>query len=240
MPMRALQPLAFALALTLGVLPALATAAPANADEGMDVPDAPAPPPLPRSPLEGTFQLVRTVPEISMDEKEYRQDFFFPGQKVHFKYLGDMGRGDGIWEGQQAYVMTLYPPFPVAMCRQERWGAYCRNDGTYVPYKEVQTQVNLSTDPLDEEQTQLLAPMLKPLGLGFGQHSYTLAFGDRIGAFGLHFHDRDTLIINSYHPLHAPGQDKPRIIDVIQVFKRVAPEPRGAAAPVPRGGQRRP
>ncbi|RRD56730.1 hypothetical protein EII20_09805 [Comamonadaceae bacterium OH2545_COT-014] len=228
------------LVLVLGLPPLAAMASSASEDEGMDAPDDPAPPPLPRSPLEGTFQLVRTVPEIGMDENEYRQDFFFPGQKVHFKYLGDMGRGDGIWEGQQAYVMTLYPPFPVAMCRQERWGAYCRNNGTYVPYKEVQTQVNLSTDPLDEEQTQLLAPMLKPLGLGFGQHSYTLAFGDRIGAFGLHFHDRDTLIVDSYHPVHTPGNSKYRSIKVIQVFKRVAPESHGAAPAAHGSGLRRP
>ncbi|MDO5085987.1 MAG: hypothetical protein Q4D74_00065 [Comamonadaceae bacterium] len=228
------------LVLVLGLPPLAAMASSTSEDEGMDAPDDPAPPPLPRSPLEGTFQLVRTVPEIGMDEKEYRQDFFFPGQKVHFKYLGDMGRGDGIWEGQQAYVMTLYPPFPVAMCRQERWGAYCRNNGTYVPYKEVQTQVNLSTDPLDEEQTQLLAPMLKPLGLGFGQHSYTLAFGDRIGAFGLHFHDRDTLIVDSYQPVHTPGNSKYRSIKVIQVFKRVAPASDGAASEAHGSGLRHP
>ena len=106
--MRWKHPASWALALAS----ALITAAPAQCEEF-------SPP-----PLAGNYVLVQSIPEVNMEAKEFAKDLFFPNQKIHLGYHGVMEEeGYDVFQGQEEFTLTFYPPFPIAMCRQERWGA---------------------------------------------------------------------------------------------------------------------
>ena len=89
--------------------------------------------------IEGTYVLTQSIPEVNMDAKEFSQELFFPHQKIYFADLGVMEEeGYDVFRGQDQLILTIYPPFPIAMCRQERWGARCQNNNTYIPFEPIE------------------------------------------------------------------------------------------------------
>ena len=178
-------------------------------------------PPIPISPLEGTFVLVKTLPEVDLNARELDQTLFLPEQKVSFKYLYGMGKSYGEWYGQQAYTMTLHPPFHMAMCRQKRWSAECQNDGTYIPFENIEYKIMLLTQDIDDYDAKYVLPLLRPVGLDLGEHHYGATFADKGGAYGFYFNGKDTLINHTYHRIYEDASSKPRIINVMQILKRV-------------------
>jgi hypothetical protein len=90
-------------------------------------------------PLAGNYVLVQSIPEVNMEAREFSQGLFFPNQKIHLGYHGVMEEeGYDVFQGQEEFTLTFYPPFPIAMCRQERWGARCQNNNTYIPFEPIE------------------------------------------------------------------------------------------------------
>ena len=111
----------------LAIASALIMAAPARCEEF-------SPP-----PLAGNYVLVQSIPEVNMEAREFSQGLFFPNQKIHLGYHGVMEEeGYDVFQGQEEFTLTFYPPFPIAMCRQERWGARCQNNNTYIPFEPIE------------------------------------------------------------------------------------------------------
>ena len=111
----------------LAIASALIMAAPARCEEF-------SPP-----PLAGNYVLVQSIPEVKMEAREFSQGLFFPNQKIHLGYHGVMEEeGYDVFQGQEEFTLTFYPPFPIAMCRQERWGARCQNNNTYIPFEPIE------------------------------------------------------------------------------------------------------
>lgn len=227
------EALALALAALLLGLPAAPGAANANVDADVEAEtDGPAPyaspPRLPpgrvtapqiHKRLEGLFEVVKSIPTIGMDEKEYDRYHFFPGQKIRFQYQHDIGEDDGAWAHDHAYLMTLEPPLPMAICRHERWHYLCKNNGTYLPQQPETREMALAVDELSKYERQYLPPLLKSMGPG--QYTYALSFLDDTGTYLLYFHDNDTLINRTGHKLYGGPGGKVHDISVIQVLKRV-------------------
>lgn len=113
-------------------------------------------------PLAGNYVLIQSIPEVNMEAREFSQELFFPNQKIHLGYHGVMEEeGYDVFQGQEEFTLTFYPPFPIAMCRQERWGARCQNNNTYIPFEPIKQGMGVRTDtPLDDEMEDL-APILK-------------------------------------------------------------------------------
>ena len=215
--MRWKHPASWALALAS----ALIMAAPAQCEEF-------SPP-----PLAGNYVLVQSIPEVNMEAKEFAKDLFFPNQKIRLGYHGVMEEeGYGVFQGQEEFTLTFYPPFPIAMCRQERWGARCQNDGTYIPFKPITQEMGAEAEALFDDEMNLLAPLLKSMGIKAQKKDisrYVMTFFDKSGSYLMFAIDKDTLVNRTiqYDPNVPDDADaSERLITTLQIFKRIPDDPK--------------
>ena len=224
--MRWKHPASWALALAS----ALVMAAPAQCEEF-------SPP-----PLAGNYVLVQSIPEVNMEAREFSQELFFPNQKIRLGYHGVMEEeGYDVFQGQEEFTLTIYPPFPIAMCRQERWGARCQNNNTYIPFEPIEQGMGVRTStPLDNEMKDL-APVLKSRNSKTERKDiirYGMTFFDKSGGHLMFAIDKDTLVNHApqYDPNVPDDADaSERMITTLQIFKRIPddPKPPQKKSPVP-------
>ena len=215
--MRWKHPASWALALAS----ALVMAAPAQCEEF-------SPP-----PLAGNYVLVQSIPEVNMEAKEFAKDLFFPNQKIRLGYHGVMEEeGYGVFQGQEEFTLTFYPPFPIAMCRQERWKYDCQNNGTYIPFKPITQEMGAEAEALFDDEMNLLAPLLKSMGIKAQKKDisrYVMTFFDKSGSYLMFAIDKDTLVNQTfqYDPNVPDDADaSERMITTLQIFKRIPDDPK--------------
>ena len=205
----------------LAIASALVMAAPAQCEEF-------SPP-----PLAGNYVLVQSIPEVNMEAREFSQELFFPNQKIHLGYHGVMEEeGYDVFQGQEEFTLTFYPPFPIAMCRQERWGARCQNNNTYIPFEPIEQGMGVRTStPLDDEMEDL-APILKSRNSKTKRNDiirYGMTFFDKSGSYLMFAIDKDTLVNHAfqYDPNVPDDADaSERMITTLQIFKRIPDDPK--------------
>ncbi|WP_102284116.1 hypothetical protein [Ottowia massiliensis] len=192
--------------------------------------------------IEGTYVLIQSIPEVNMEAREFTKDLFFPHQKIHFADLGVMEEeGYDVFQGQDQLILTIYPPFPMAMCRQERWKYDCQNNGTYIPFEPIKQEMGANVDtPLDDEMEDL-APVLKSRNSKTKQKDiirYGMTFFDKSGGYLMFAIDKDTLVNQTFQydpnvPDNADASE--RMITTLQIFKRIPddPKPPQNKSPVP-------
>ena len=224
--MRWKYPASWALALAS----ALVMAAPAQCEEF-------SPP-----PLAGNYVLVQSIPEVNMEAREFSQELFFPNQKIRLGYHGVMEEeGYDVFQGQEEFTLTFYPPFPIAMCRQERWGARCQNNNTYIPFEPIKQEMGAEAEALFDDEMNLLAPLLKSMGIKAQKKDisrYVMTFFDKSGSYLMFAIDKDTLVNQTfqYDPNVPDDADaSERMITTLQIFKRIPddPKPSQNKSPVP-------
>ena len=205
----------------LAIASALVMAAPAQCEEF-------SPP-----PLAGNYVLVQSIPEVNMEAREFSQELFFPNQKIRLGYHGVMEEeGYGVFQGQEEFTLTFYPPFPIAMCRQERWGARCQNDGTYIPFKPITQEMGAEAEALFDDEMNLLAPLLNSMGIKAQKKDisrYVMTFFDKSGSYLMFAIDKDTLVNHApqYDPNVPDNADaSERMITTLQIFKRIPDDPK--------------
>ena len=192
--------------------------------------------------IEGTYVLIQSIPEVNMEAREFTKDLFFPHQKIYFADLGVMEEeGYDVFQGQDQLILTIYPPFPMAMCRQERWKYDCQNNGTYIPFEPIKQEMGANVDtPLDDEMKDL-APVLKSRNSKTKQKDiirYGMTFFDKTGGYLMFAIDKDTLVNRTiqYDPNVPDDADaSERMITTLQIFKRIPddPKPSQNKSPVP-------
>ena len=205
----------------LAIASALVMAAPARCEESS------------QPSIEGTYVLIQSIPEVNMEAREFTKDLFFPHQKIYFADLGVMEEeGYDVFQGQDQLILTIYPPFPIAMCRQERWKYDCQNDGTYIPFEPIKQEMGANVDtPLDDEMKDL-APVLKSRNSKTKQKDiirYGMTFFDKTGGYLMFAIDKDTLVNQTfqYDPNVPDDADaSERMITTLQIFKRIPDDPR--------------
>ena len=205
----------------LAIASALVMAAPARCEESS------------QPSIEGTYVLIQSIPEVNMEAREFTKDLFFPHQKIYFADLGVMEEeGYDVFQGQDQLILTIYPPFPIAMCRQERWKYDCQNDGTYIPFEPIKQEMGANVDtPLDDEMKDL-APVLKSRNSKTKQKDiirYGMTFFDKTGGYLMFAIDKDTLVNRTiqYDPNVPDDADaSERMITTLQIFKRIPDDPR--------------
>ena len=183
--------------------------------------------------IEGTYVLIQSIPEVNMEAREFTKDLFFPHQKIHFADLGVMEEeGYDVFQGQDQLILTIYPPFPMAMCRQERWKYDCQNNGTYIPFEPIKQEMGANVDtPLDDEMEDL-APVLKSRNSKTKQKDiirYGMTFFDKTGGYLMFAIDKDTLVNRTiqYDPNVPDDADaSERLITTLQIFKRIPDDPK--------------
>ena len=215
--MRWKHPASWALALAS----ALIMAAPAQCEEF-------SPP-----PLAGNYVLVQSIPEVNMEAREFSKELFFPNQKIHLGYHGVMEEeGYDVFQGQEEFTLTFYPPFPIAMCRQERWGARCQNNNTYIPFEPIEQGMGAEAEALFDDEMNLLAPLLKSMGIKAQKKDisrYVMTFFDKSGSYLMFAIDKDTLVNQTfqYDPNVPDDADaSERMITTLQIFKRIPDDPK--------------
>ena len=205
----------------LALASALVMAAPAQCEEF-------SPP-----PLAGNYVLVQSIPEVNMEAKEFAKDLFFPNQKIHLGYHGVMEEeGYDVFQGQEEFTLTFYPPFPIAMCRQERWGARCQNNNTYIPFEPIEQGMGAEAEALFDDEMNLLAPLLKSMGIKAQKKDisrYVMTFFDKSGSYLMFAIDKDTLVNQTFQcdpnvPDDADASE--RMITTLQIFKRIPDDPK--------------
>ena len=183
--------------------------------------------------IEGTYVLIQSIPEVNMEAREFTKDLFFPHQKIYFADLGVMEEeGYDVFQGQDQLILTIYPPFPMAMCRQERWKYDCQNNGTYIPFEPIKQEMSANVDtPLDDEMEDL-APVLKSRNSKTKQKDiirYGMTFFDKTGGYLMFAIDKDTLVNRTiqYDPNVPDDADaSERMITTLQIFKRIPDDPK--------------
>ena len=138
----------------------------------------------------------------------------------------------GVFQGQEEFTLTFYPPFPIAMCRQERWGARCQNDGTYIPFKPITQEMGAEAEALFDDEMNLLAPLLKSMGIKAQKKDisrYVMTFFDKSGSYLMFAIDKDTLVNQTFQ--YAPNvpddaDASERMITTLQIFKRIPDDPK--------------
>ncbi len=183
--------------------------------------------------IEGTYVLIQSIPEVNMEAREFTKDLFFPHQKIYFADLGVMEEeGYDVFQGQDQLILTIYPPFPMAMCRQERWKYDCQNNGTYIPFEPIKQEMGANVDtPLDDEMEDL-APVLKSRNSKTKQKDiirYGMTFFDKTGGYLMFAIDKDTLVNRTiqYDPNVPDDADaSERLITTLQIFKRIPDDPK--------------
>ena len=193
-------------------------------------------------PFAGNYVLVQSIPEVNMEAREFSQELFFPNQKIRLGYHGVMEEeGYDVFQGQEEFTLTFYHPFPIAMCRQERWKYDCQNDGTYIPFEPIKQGMGVRTDtPLDDEMEDL-APILKSRNSKTERKDiirYGMTFFDKSGGYLMFAIDKDTLVNQTFQydpnvPDNADASE--RMITTLQIFKRIPddPKPPQNKSPVP-------
>ena len=184
-------------------------------------------------PLAGNYVLIQSIPEVNMEAREFSQELFFPNQKIRLGYHGVMEEeGYDVFQGQEEFTLTFYPPFPIAMCRQERWKSDCQNDGTYIPFEPIEQGMGVRTStPLDDEMEDL-APVLKSRNSKTEQKDiirYGMTFFDKSGGYLMFAIDKDTLVNHTfqYNPDVPDDADaSERMITTLQIFKRIPDDPK--------------
>ena len=184
-------------------------------------------------PLAGNYVLVQSIPEVNMEAREFSQELFFPNQKIRLGYHGVMEEeGYDVFQGQEEFTLTFYPPFPIAMCRQERWKYDCQNDGTYIPFEPIKQGMGVRTSaPLDDEMEDL-APILKLQNSKTERKDiirYGMTFFDKVGGYLMFAIDKDTLVNHApqYDPNVPDDADaSERMITTLQIFKRIPDDPK--------------
>nr|WP_314549481.1 hypothetical protein [uncultured Ottowia sp.] len=184
-------------------------------------------------PLAGNYVLIQSIPEVNMEAREFSQELFFPNQKIRLGYHGVMEEeGYDVFQGQEEFTLTFYPPFPIAMCRQERWKYDCQNDGTYIPFEPIKQGMGVRTStPLDDEMEDL-APILKSRNSKTERKDiirYGMTFFDKVGGYLMFAIDKDTLV--NHAPLYDPNvpddaDASERMITTLQIFKRIPDDPK--------------
>ena len=184
-------------------------------------------------PLAGNYVLVQSIPEVNMEAKEFAKDLFFPNQKIRLGYHGVMEEeGYGVFQGQEEFTLTFYPPFPIAMCRQERWGARCQNNNTYIPFEPIKQEMGAEAEALFDDEMNLLAPLLKSMGIKAQKKDisrYVMTFFDKSGSYLMFAIDKDTLVNQTfqYDPNVPDDADvSERMITTLQIFKRIPADPK--------------
>ena len=205
----------------LAIASALVMAAPAQSKEF-------SPP-----PLAGNYVLIQSIPEVNMEAKEFAKGLFFPNQKIHLGYHGVMEEeGYDVFQGQEEFTLTFYPPFPIAMCRQERWGARCQNNNTYIPFEPIEQGMGAEAEALFDDEMNLLAPLLKSMGIKAQKKDisrYVMTFFDKSGSYLMFAIDKDTLVNQTfqYDPNVPDDADaSERMITTLQIFKRIPDDPK--------------
>ena len=205
----------------LAIASALVMAAPAQCEESS------------HPSIEGTYALIQSIPEVNMDAKEFSQELFFPHQKIYFADLGVMEEeGYDVFQGQDQLILTIYPPFPIAMCRQERWKYDCQNNGTYIPFKPITQEMGAEAEALFDDEMNLLAPLLKSMGIKAQKKDisrYVMTFFDKSGSYLMFAIDKDTLVNHAtqYDPNVPDDADaSERMITTLQIFKRIPDDPK--------------
>ena len=205
----------------LAIASALIMAAPARCEESS------------HPSIEGTYVLIQSIPEVNIDTKEFSQELFFPHQKIYFADLGVMEEeGYDVFQGQNQLIMTIYPPFPMAMCRQERWKYDCQNNGTYIPFKPITQEMGAEAEALFDDEMNLLAPLLKSMGIKAQKKDisrYVMTFFDKSGSYLMFAIDKDTLVNHAtqYDPNVPDDADaSERLITTLQIFKRIPDDPK--------------
>ena len=184
-------------------------------------------------PLAGNYVLIQSIPEVNMEAREFSQELFFPNQKIRLGYHGVMEEeGYDVFQGQEEFTLTFYPPFPIAMCRQERWKYDCQNDGTYIPFEPIKQGMGVRTSiPLDDEMEDL-APILKSRNSKTERKDiirYGMTFFDKVGGYLMFAIDKDTLVNHApqYDPNVPDDADaSERMITTLQIFKRIPDDPK--------------
>ena len=205
----------------LAIASALVMAAPAQCEEF-------SPP-----PLAGNYVLIQSIPEVNMEAREFSQELFFPNQKIRLGYHGVMEEeGYDVFQGQEEFTLTFYPPFPIAMCRQERWGARCQNNNTYIPFEPIEQGMGAEAEALFDDEMNLLAPLLKSMGIKAQKKDisrYVMTFFDKSGSYLMFAIDKDTLVNRTiqYDPNVPDDADaSERMITTLQIFKRIPDDPK--------------
>ena len=205
----------------LAIASALIMAAPARCEESS------------HPSIEGTYVLIQSIPEVNMEAREFTKDLFFPHQKIHFADLGVMEEeGYDVFQGQDQLILTIYPPFPIAMCRQERWKYDCQNNGTYIPFKPITQEMGAEAEALFDDEMNLLAPLLKSMGIKAQKKDisrYVMTFFDKSGSYLMFAIDKDTLVNRTiqYDPNVPDDADaSERLITTLQIFKRIPDDPK--------------
>lgn len=197
-------------------------------------------------PLAGNYVLVQSIPEVNMEAREFSQELFFPNQKIRLGYHGVMEEeGYGVFQGQEEFTLTFHPPFPIAMCRQERWGARCQNNNTYIPFEPIKQEMGAEAEALFDDEMNLLAPLLKSMGIKAQKKDisrYVMTFFDKSGSYLMFAIDKDTLVNRTiqYDPNVPDDADaSERMITTLQIFKRIpdAPKPHQNKSSAPSKGE---
>ena len=184
------------------------------------------PTPAPYHQLEGTFILVRSVPEIEEDKVKGRlpPSLFFAGQKIKFEYLQTL-EGDAKWDGFHEFRMTLYPPFSMNLCNQEFRDYLCKNNGTYIPYKLLIEDAFVRYDESFPEDYEFIRSRLASINMiPPKQYFHTITSNNGI-TYHLYFYDDETLINDTYYETKEKNEIGNNFMSVFQIFKRVKDEP---------------
>ena len=140
--------------------------------------------------------------------------------------------GYDVFQGQEEFTLTFYPPFPIAMCRQERWGARCQNNNTYIPFEPIEQGMGAEAEALFDDEMNLLAPLLKSMGIKAQKKDisrYVMTFFDKSGSYLMFAIDKDTLVNHTfqYNPDVPDDADaSERMITTLQIFKRIPDDPK--------------
>ena len=184
-------------------------------------------------PLAGNYVLVQSIPEVNMEAREFSQELFSPNQKIRLGYHGVMEEeGYDVFQGQEEFTLTFYPPFPIAMCRQERWGARCQNNNTYIPFEPIEQGMGAEAEALFDDEMNLLAPLLRSMGIKAQKKDisrYVMTFFDKSGSYLMFAIDKDTLVNQTfqYDPNVPDDADaSERMITTLQIFKRIPDDPK--------------
>ena len=184
------------------------------------------PTPAPYQQLEGTFVLVRSVPEIEEDKAEgrFNPSLFFAGQKIKFEYLQTL-EGDAKWDGFHQFRMTLYPPFSMNLCNQVFRYYRCKNNGTYIPYKLLIEDAFVRYDESFPEDYEFIRSRLASINMiPPKQYFHTITSNNGI-TYHLYFYDDETLINDTYYETKEKNEIGNNFMSVFQIFKRVKDEP---------------
>ena len=184
------------------------------------------PPPAPYQQLEGTFVLVRSVPEIEEDKVKGRfpPSLFFARQKIKFEYLQTL-EGDAKWDGFHQFRMTLYPPFSMNLCNQDLRDYLCKKNDTYIPYEPLIEDAFVKYDEGFAKSYESIRSHLASINMiPKKQYFHTITSNNGV-TYYLYFYDDETLINKTYYRTKEKNEIGNNFMSVFQIFKRVKDEP---------------